>query len=282
MPELPELEVMARVLRGALMGRSVLEGAACHPGILKTVEPVLREAIGARVRGVQRLGQHLVLSFRDDLHVVIHLMVAGRLVLCRSRTALTKATAFRLRLEGDEDLRVIESATSHQASVHVVRDPMDVEGVAQAGIEPLSPAFSVSAVEEQTRGKRRQLKHLLTDQTLIAGIGSIYADEILFRAKLSPIRYASTLTKEETTRLHASVQEVLRDAIRELESASGGATLTAHERPFLRVAHRTGLPCPTCGTKIAEIRYARTQTYYCPPCQSQGPTSGDRRVWLAR
>lgn len=268
MPELPELEVMAGVLGRAVMGRRILEAAALHPGLLKTVEPVLSEIVGTRVRGARRMGNHLVLTFRDDLHVVLHLMLAGRLVLCRSRTALTKATAFRLRLEADEDLRLIESAASHQAALYVVRDPMDVEQVAGAGVEPLSPAFSRAALQEQTLGKRRQLKHLLTDPSVIAGMGSIYADEVLFRAKLSPIRYASTLTEEETTRLHTAVQEVLRAAIRELERTCGGATLTPNDGTFLSVAHRTGLPCATCGAKIAEIRYARTKTYYCPRCQS--------------
>ena len=235
MPELPELEVMARVLRGTILGRTILEASAVHPGILKTVEPAVRDLIGARLVGVERMGKHLVLSLREDLHVVIHLMLAGRLVVCGSHTAVTKATAFRFGLEGGEDLRVIESATTHRASVHVVRSPMDVERVAKAGIEPLSSAFSALALETRSCGERRHVKHLLADQTIIAGIGSVYADEILFRAKLSPIRYASTLSHEEILRLHAAVQEVLREAIDQLEAASGGATLTPHDLSLIHI-----------------------------------------------
>ncbi len=282
MLELPELEVMAQLLNERIGGRRICGASSRHPWTLKTVDPAVDDLIGAHLSAVQRRGKHLVFSLDLGLHLVIHLMQAGRLVLCGSQTATTKATAFRLSLEGGEDLRVIESADVHQACVHVVRDPQDVEGIANSGVEPLTDEFTRACLAEAMRGKRRQIKHLLLDPLIVAGIGTAYADEILFAAKLSPIRYASTLSQDEIAALHGAIRTVLSLAVDEIAALAGGATLTPHERPFARVYGRTGLPCLACATKIVEIRYAQTKTYYCPSCQSQEPTVRDRRAWLAR
>jgi formamidopyrimidine-DNA glycosylase len=282
MPELPDLEVMKERLSDAVVGRPLARVEALHPGILKTVSPSLDLLCGHSFRSIARRGKHLILSAETDLHAVIHLMLAGRLVLCRSETKTTKATAFRWGFEDGNDLRLIENASIHRARVHLVHRPEDVESVARAGIEPLSDAFTVDVLADKVRTSRRQLKKLLTDQSLMAGIGSAYADEILFHAKLSPVRYGTALDDDEIARLHESIRHVLRWAIEEVRAAAGGPTLIAHERSFVRVVKRTGQPCPDCGAKIAEIRYAQTKTYYCPQCQSSGRTIKDRRSWLTR
>ena len=282
MPELPDLEVMKDVLADVVVGRPIVDVSALHPGILKTVSPPLDALRGRSFRTLARRGKHLILTLDENLHVVIHLMLAGRLVLCQSDTKATKATACRWTFDDGEDLRLIENTSTHRARVHVVERPEDVPSVARAGVEPLSDDFALQAFSEMVRAKRRQLKKVLTDQASIAGIGSAYADEILFHAKLSPVRYGSTLDNDEIERLHHSIQHVLRWAIDEIRTEAGGPTLVPHARSFVRVVKKTGQPCPDCGTRIAEIRYAQTKTYYCPQCQSSGRAIKDRRSWLTR
>ena len=282
MPELPELEIMREVLMEQLPGRTIVGAEAIHPGLLKTVDPSLDAVSGKSFETVARRGKQLILSCNDELHVVIHLMLAGRLVRCGSDTKLTKATGFAVHFEDGEDLRIIENGTKRRVRVYVVRDPMDVEHIATAGVEPLSDAFTADYLRMGFEGLRRQLKKAITHQAFIAGIGSAYADEVLFAARLSPIRYASTLSAEEIERLHVAIRETLSGAIEEVRSRSGGALVTSHDHGFLRIYDQTGQPCPECGTKIEEIRYAQKRTYYCPDCQASGKTLPDRRSWLTR
>ncbi len=282
MPELPELEVMREVLEGRVLGRPIARVRAYHPGILKTVDPPVDALVSRSFAAAGRRGKHLILSCGEDLHGVLHLMLAGRLVLSRGDTKVTKATGFVLGFDDGEDLRVVENATKRRVRVHVVRDPIDVESIASLGVEPLSDAFSSEFLAKTFAGFRRQLKKALTDQRSIAGIGTAYADEILYAAKLSPIRYVSTLKPEEIERLRRETRTVLANAIDEMRARSGGNLVGGHARDFLRVYKRTGQPCPECGTPIAEIRYAQTKTYYCPTCQASGKTIADRRSWLTR
>lgn len=282
MPELPELEVMREVLERRVLERPIAQARAYHPGILKTVDPPVDALLGRSFAVVERRGKHLILSCGERLHVVLHLMLAGRLVQSRSDTKITKATGFVFGFDDGEDLRVIENGTQRRVRLHVVRDPSDVESIAKAGAEPLAEAFTADCLTDALAGRRRQLKKVLTDQSAIAGIGTAYADEILYAARLSPIRYVSTLTHEEIERLHRSVGDVLAGAVEEIRARSGGALVGGHSRDFLRVYKHTGQPCPECGTKIAEIRYAQKKTYYCPTCQASGKTLADRRSWLTR
>jgi len=282
MPELPELDVMQEVLTEKVIGRTIAAVRVYHPALLKTLEPDLDSLVGRRFTAISRRGKHLVFTITDDLHLVVHLMVAGRLILCRSNTKATKASGCVLTFDDGEDLRIIENASIRRVRVHVVCDPLDVEAIANAGLEPLSDEFTVPYLSRHVLERKRQLKKLLTDQTIIAGIGTAYADEILFDAKLSPIRYGTTLGADEIDRLHASIQSVLRWAIEEIRADAGGATVTPHERRFARVYKKSEQPCPDCGTKIAEIRYAQTKTYYCPGCQCQGSSIRDRRSWITR
>jgi len=281
-PELPELEVMREVLEQRILERPIAQARAYHPGILKTVDPPVDTLVDQSFVGVDRRGKHLILSCGEELHVVLHLMLAGRLVQSRSDTKITKATGFVFGFDDGEDLRVIENGTQRRLRLHVVRDPSDAESIASLGVEPLSDAFTVEFLTEAFAGLRRQLKKALTDQRSIAGIGTAYADEILFAAKLSPIRYVSTLKPEEIERLHRETRAVLAHAIEEIHARSGGNLVAGHARDFLRVVKHTGHPCPECGTKIAEIRYAQKKTYYCPTCQASGKTLADRRAWLTR
>ena len=282
MPELPELEVMREVLEDRILSRPIVRARAYHPGILKTVDPPTEALVGRSFVGVGRRGKHLVLSCGEELHVVLHLMLAGRLVQSASDTKITKATGFVFGFDDGEDLRVIENGTRRLVRLHVVRDPDDVGSIASLGVEPLTDAFAVEFLAEAFDGLRRQAKKAITHQPTIAGIGTAYADEILYAAKISPIRYVSTLKPEEIERLHRQTRNVLAHAIEEIRQRSGGNLVGGHSRDFLRVYKKTGQPCPECGTPIAEIRYAQTKTYYCPVCQSSGKTIADRRSWLTR
>jgi len=281
-PELPELVVMCETLRERVGRRTMARAWPVRAGILKTVEPAVEALAGQEFTAFDRRGKHLILTVRDDLHVVVHLMVAGRLVLCKSETKVTKASGFVFRFQDGEDLRLIENGHVKRAKIHLVTTPGAVAWIAGAGPEPLSDAFTIDVLKRAAAGRRQQLKKVLTDQSTIAGIGTAYADEICFAARLSPIRYVSTLTEEEVARLYASIRSVLAEAIDAIRDASDGALLAGHQRDFLKVYKRTGFPCPACGTAIAEIRYAQTRTYYCPQCQSGGRPIADRRSWLTR
>jgi len=282
MPELPELEVMCEILREQLPGRPIAGARALHPGLLKTVDPPLDALVGRSIERISRRGKHLIFSAVEDLHVVIHLMLAGRLVWSGGDKKRTRATGFLFHFEDGDDLRVIENGTKRRVRVHVVREPAEVEAIARAGVEPLSEEFTVEFLRVGFDGLRRQLKKAITNQAFIAGIGSAYADEALFAAKLSPIRYASTLSLEEVQRLHAAIQKTLTGAIEEIRVRSRGAMVASHERDFLQIYEKTGQPCPECGTRIEEIRYAQKKIYYCPHCQSGDKTLPDRRSWLTR
>jgi len=282
MPELPELVVMCESLRERVLDCRLVSARPHRAGIVKTVDPEVGALAGETFTGVERRGKHLILTVRCDLHVVLHLMVAGRLVLCSSDTKVTKATGFLFRFEDGRDLRLIENGHVKRAKVHIVTDPQDVPWIASGGPEPLSDAFTIEHLQRAVSGRRQQLKKVLTDQQTIVGIGTAYADEICFAARLSPIRYVSTLSDDEINRLFAAIRAVLQEAIEEIRSQSGKALLAGHGRGFLQIYKRTGQPCPACGGRIAEIRYAQTRTYYCPACQAGGKDLPDRRSWLSR
>jgi len=282
MPELPDLEILSEILGRRVVGRTIASARALRPGILKTVSPPLDALAGEAFATIERRGKRLVFTLRSDLYLVVHLMVAGRFVFCRSDTRPTKATGFVVSLADGEDLRLIENGPRKLAAIHIVTDPLQVQGLARAGLEPLSPQFTVEALGRMVAGRRRQAKKLLTDQGLIVGIGTAYADEILFAARISPIRYVSTLSEEEVRRLHGAIGGVLQRATETIRSRAGDRLFTDEIRDFLRVYKHSGEPCPVCGKRIAEIRYAQTRTYYCPTCQASGRTLPDRRSWLTR
>ncbi len=282
MPELPDLEVMCEILTARTLDRMVHAARVHRPGILKTSTPSLEALAGRSIERVSRRGKHLILTLGKELHVVLHLMVAGRLVLCKGGTKVTKATGFTISFVDGEDLRLVENGSVKRAQVHIVRDPADVEWIRTGGVEPLSGAFSVEYLKDRFSGVRRTLRKALTDQTWMVGIGAAYADEILYAARLSPVRYVSTLDDEEMGRLHSSVRAVLRTGIEAVRARADGKLVTEQAREQMKVYHRTGEPCARCGDKIAEIRYAEKRIYYCPTCQSDGQEIADRRAWLRR
>ncbi|MCX7750412.1 MAG: Fpg/Nei family DNA glycosylase [Candidatus Bipolaricaulota bacterium] len=267
MPELPDLEVVAEILTPRIVGRTVRGGELRRPSLLRTGEGSLQELVGAEFQGVSRRGKYLLFPLSTGPYLVVHLMRWAWLWHGSGAYPPSTDTDLRLLLSDGTELRLIESKRPQLAGAWVLPDLAQVEALAKLGPEPLDPGFTPEALRRALGGRRRPLKRLLTDQALLAGIGNAYADEILFQAKLSPFRYAHTLTPDEVDRLWGAIGDTLRWAIGEIRAQAGGKLMDREIRDFLRVHGKRGSPCPSCGTAIAEVLYDEVRTNYCPACQ---------------
>jgi formamidopyrimidine-DNA glycosylase len=278
MPELPDVTVYVERL-AALTTGSVLERIRVRsPFVLRTVEPPLDDLEGRRALGVERLGKRIVLALEDDRFVVIHLMIAGRL-RWRDRGA---AIPGRVGLAGFDfergTLLLTEAGTRKRASIHLVQGAEAVRGLDRGGLEVLEA--DEDAFGEALRRENRTLKRALTDPRLFSGIGNAYSDEILHRARLSPVKLTSRLETPEVAALHRATQEVLREwTVRLREEVGDGfpEKVTAF-RPEMAVHGRFDQPCPDCGTAVQRIVYADNETNYCPRCQTGGRLLADRSL----
>ena len=279
MPELPEVEALAAYLRDRAVGRVVARVDTPSIAALKTFDPPPTSLAGLTVTGVARHGKFLDLDV-DGLHLVVHLARAGWL---HYREQLAPAPpkpgkgpiALRVHLDDGSGFDLTEAGTKKGLAVYVVRDPAEVPGVARLGPDALS--VSTAELADLLAGQRGQVKGVLTDQSVLAGIGNAYSDEILHVARLSPFAIASRLSADDVTRLHEAMVTVLRDAVdRSVGQAS--ATLKGEKRAGLRVHARTGLPCPVCGDTVREVSFADKSLQYCPTCQTAGKLLADRRL----
>jgi formamidopyrimidine-DNA glycosylase len=285
-PELPEVEALATFLRERAVGRSVVRADVAAINAVKTFDPPLRALGGAEVTGASRHGKFLDLDI-SGLHLVIHLARAGWL---QWRDSLPPAPprpggkgpiAFRLHLapefpEGPvSGFDLTEAGTQKRLAVYLVRDPLDVPGVARLGPDALT--VSRDDLATLLAAQRAQLKRAVTDQTVIAGVGNAYSDEILHTAKLSPFKLAANLTDDEVARLHEAMGSVLTDAVTR-SVGQKAATLKSEKRSGLRVHARAGLPCPVCGDTVREVSFADRNFQYCPTCQTEGRELADRRL----
>lgn len=277
-PELPEVEALAQHLRDNAVGRTVARVDVASMSVLKTASPPWTDLHGRTVTAATRRGKYLDLDC-DGLHLVCHLARAGWL---RWSDALSPAPpkpgrgpiALRVHL-GEVGFDLTEAGTQKKLAVWVVADPAEVPGIAKLGPDALD--LDVDRFAALLSGRTERIKTLLTDQSTMAGIGNAYSDEVLHAAKLSPFATAGKLDAEAVQRLHASVQEVLRDAVqRSLQQDA--ARLKAEKRSGLRVHARTGLPCPVCGDLVREVSFADRSMQYCPTCQTGGKLLADRRL----
>ncbi|HEV2639414.1 MAG TPA: DNA-formamidopyrimidine glycosylase family protein [Actinocrinis sp.] len=281
MPELPEVAALAQFLTRQATGLAVTRVDVAAISALKTFDPPISGLVGRTVRGASSRGKFLVVSF-DGAHLVTHLARAGWLhwrdQLAPGPTRPGKGPlALRVHLEGDTGWDLTEAGTRKSLSVYVVPDPADVPGIARLGPDPLAETFDLATLTAILRGQRKQIKGLITDQSVIAGIGNAYSDEILHVARLSPFALAANLTDEETLRLYTAIRDVLADAV-ERCLGQGAATLKAEKRSGLRVHGRTGEPCPVCGDEVREVSFATSSLQYCPTCQTGGKPLADRRL----
>ncbi|MGY1824209.1 Fpg/Nei family DNA glycosylase [Geodermatophilus sp. SYSU D00079] len=279
MPELPEVEALVAFLRENAVGRVVTRVDLAAVQAIKTFDPPLSALGGLELTGVTRHGKFLDLDV-SGLHLVVHLARAGWL---HWRAGLPTAPpkpgkgplAVRVHLEGGDGFDLTEAGTRKGLAVHVVRTPAEVPGIARLGPDAL-------AVDRETfaallAGRSGQLKGALTDQTLLAGIGNAYSDEILHAARLSPFKMADKLSDDEVVRLHDAVRATLTDAL-ERQVGQQAATMKGEKRSGLQVHARTGLPCPVCGDTVREVSFADTSLQYCPTCQTGGKPLADRRL----
>lgn len=281
---MPEVESLSRFLGERLVGRSV---ARVHPvavHALKTYDPPVTALEGRAFEGVERHGKFLDLRV-GELHLVLHLARAGwvrwgdRLPAVPPRPG-KGPLALRVRLGQPDDgagFDVTEAGSQKHLAVYVVRDPREVPGVARLGPDPLDEGFSLADFRALLDGERRQIKGVLRDQSVLAGIGNAYSDEILHTARMSPFKLAAKLSEEEVERLYAAVGSTLREAV---ERSRGLALkdLKAEKKSGLRVHGRKGEPCPVCGDTVREVSFSDSALQYCPTCQTGGKPLADRRL----
>jgi len=285
MPELPEVEALASFLRERAVGRAVTRTDVAAISAVKTFDPPLSALQGAVVTGASRYGKFLSLDF-DGLHLITHLARGGWL---QWRDSLPPAPpkpgrgplAFRLHLSpelpgGPESgFDLTEMGTQKRLAVYLVRDPQEVPGIARLGPDALT--VSRDEFAEILHAQKAQVKGALTDQSVLAGIGNAYSDEILHVARMSPFKNTSKLTDDELTRLHEATITTLSDAV-ERSVGQQAATLKGEKRSGLRVHARAGLPCPVCGDTVRTISFADRHFEYCPTCQTDGRELADRRL----
>ena len=274
MPEWPDVTVYVEHLARRLVGSTLLEVSVRGPNLLRTAAPPLADAAGREVRSVSRLGKRIVFVLNGDRFLVLHLMIAGRLHWDSPRSAgKTLQAVFRFSAG---TLSLTEAGTKKRASLHYVSSLADLDA---GGLEPVGsslPEFAARlALENHT------LKRSLTDPRMFSGIGNAYSDEILHRARLSPLRLTRQLAPDEVARLHAAVSDVLLEWTDRLRSEAGDEFpegVTAF-RPEMMVHGRYGKPCPVCGTLVQRITYAeKNEVNYCPRCQTEGRVLADRSL----
>ncbi|MEU8526849.1 DNA-formamidopyrimidine glycosylase family protein [Streptomyces sp. NPDC048629] len=281
MPELPEVEALREFLDAQLVGKEIARVLPVAISVLKTYDPPLSAVEGAEVTGVARHGKFLDIE-AGGLHLLIHLARAGWLqwkdVLPSGLPKPGRGPlALRVALTGGDGFDLTEAGTQKRLAVHLVRAPADVPGVARLGPDPLAPEFDRAAFAALLQGERRQIKGALRDQSLIAGIGNAYSDEILHAARMSPFKPTQNLSEEETTALYEAVRSTLAEAVERSHGLAAGR-LKAEKKSGLRVHGRTGEPCPVCGDTIREVSFADSSLQYCPTCQTGGKPLADRRL----
>ncbi|MCG5472390.1 Fpg/Nei family DNA glycosylase [Micromonospora sp. LAH09] len=281
MPELPEVEALAGYLRQRAVGRRVdrLEIAAISA--LKTYEPAPTAVAGRAVVDASRHGKFLDVLFEGDLHLVVHLARAGWLHYREAFPSVTPLRpgkgpiAVRVRLDDGSGFDLTEAGTQKKLAAYLVTDLAAVPGVAKLGPDAL--AADLPTFAERLRSRRGQVKGVLTDQSVLSGVGNAYSDEILHAAKLSPFAITDRLTDDQLATLHAATRQVLGDAVeRSLEKRA--AELKGEKRSGLKVHARTGLPCPVCGDTVREVSFADSSLQYCATCQTGGKPLADRRL----
>jgi formamidopyrimidine-DNA glycosylase len=278
MPELPDITLYLEHLAPRVLDQVLERVVVRSPFVLRSVDPPLSAVAGKRVLGLRRMGKRIVFQLEDDLFVVIHLMIAGRL---RWKPPGTKPPG-KLGLAAFEFpsgvLLLTEAGTKRRASINLVPGEERLQEFARGGLEVLESDEQEFAA--RLRSESHTLKRALTDPRLFSGIGNAYSDEILHRARLSPLARTGKLSDEEVARLYQATRDTLQDWIARLREESGDKfpdKVTAF-REGMAVHGRYKLPCPDCGTPVQRIRYADNETNYCARCQTGGRLLADRAM----
>jgi formamidopyrimidine-DNA glycosylase len=278
MPELPDLEIYAERIAAQARGEVLARMRVLNPFVLRTAVPPIDAVHGRALLDVRRQGKHLVFSFAGDLHLVLHLMRAGRLRWLKPEAKQPARIALAALDFPSGTLLITEAGTRRRAALHLVSGAQSLAAFDAGGIEVLQAGRDDFAV--RLRSESHTLKRALTMPRLVSGVGGAYADEILFRARLSPVALTGSLSDEQVTRLFEAARSVLSEWTARLRAEAGDAfprDVTAF-RPEFAVHGRFGKPCPACGATIQRIVYAETETNYCPRCQTGGRILADRAL----
>ncbi|MCD6289213.1 MAG: bifunctional DNA-formamidopyrimidine glycosylase/DNA-(apurinic or apyrimidinic site) lyase [Anaerolineae bacterium] len=269
MPELPEVETVARELRPHLIGRQITKATVYWPRSIAcpSAEEFSKLVCGRRILNVARRGKYLLFPLADGWTLLIHLRMTGNLHVQPTEHPLNRHTRVILSLDDGYTLRFTDQRKFGR--LWLTQTPEAIVG--KLGPEPLDPSFTARDLATRLWGRRAPIKAVLLDQRCIAGLGNIYADEVLFAAGIDPRRPANSLTDTEVHRLHAAIRTILAEAIR-----AKGSTLRDYRPPttgsgqfqaHLQVFRREGKPCPICGTPVQRVRLAQRSTFFCPHCQ---------------
>jgi formamidopyrimidine-DNA glycosylase len=278
MPELPDVVVYCEALAARVRDQTLERVRLANPFVLRTAVPPIADAEGKRVRDVRRLGKRIVLALDGELFLVIHLMIAGRLRwLAAGAMAPGRITLAVLEFSSGR-LAFTEAGTKRRASLHLVHGEAALQSFDLGGQD--AQAVDLDAFARRLTLENHTLKRALTDPRIFSGIGNAYSDEILHRARLSPLTLSSKLSAAETARLHAATRAVLAEWTARLRAEAGGAfpeKVTAF-RPEMAVHGRFGKPCPDCGSPVQRIVYAENECNYCARCQTGGTVLADRAL----
>jgi formamidopyrimidine-DNA glycosylase len=278
MPELPDVVVYIEALQPRVVGQVLEKMRLFNPFVLRSFDPPIEQAHGKRVVGLRRLGKRIVIELEGELSLVIHLMIAGRLHW-KSEGAKPPGKIGLVAFDFTSGtLMFTEAGTKRRASLHLVRGESELEAHRPGGIEVLDT--DLATFGSALRRENHTLKRALTDPHLFSGIGNSYSDEILHRARLSPLTWTRRLSDEEIARLFDATQSTLSEWTERLRAEAGGEFpegVTAF-RDGMAVHGRFKQPCPICGTAVQRIRYAEKETNYCPRCQTGGKVLADRSL----
>jgi formamidopyrimidine-DNA glycosylase len=278
MPELPDITVYIEALDQRISGHTLTQAQIASPFLLRTIEPPVSACLNHQVTALRRVGKRIAIGFDNDAWLVLHLMIAGRLHwFDRAKNPDGRRTLAAFLFDNG-CLTLTEAGSQKRASLHMAQGETGLAALDPGGMDVMT-----ASLDEFARGLtvgNHTLKRALTDPHVFSGIGNAYSDEILHRARLSPVTLTSRLMAEDIARLYLATHEVLRDWIQRLRAEAAGKfpeKVTAF-REEMAVHGRYGLPCPRCGAKIQRIRYASNETNYCPVCQTGGRLLADRAL----
>ena len=278
MPELPDLTVYLEALEERVRGRRFEKLRLASPFILRTVSPTPTEAAVRQVLSLRLLGKRIVFELEEEIFIVLHLMIAGRLKWLARNAKVPKSSGQAALDFENGTVLITEAGSKRRASLHLVRGEKALLAHDPGGADPLE--ISLDAFAEALGRERHTLKRTLTDPHTLSGIGNAYSDEILHRARLSPVQLSTNLDAAEIERLHAAMRDVLIEWTNRLRTEAGDQfpTKVTAFRPEMAVHGRFNEPCPVCGTPVQRIVYADNETNYCARCQTGGKLLADRAL----
>jgi formamidopyrimidine-DNA glycosylase len=279
-PELPDITIYLEALERRVLGQTLNKVRVVSPFLLRTAVPPLTSVSGRKVSALRRIGKRIAIGLDDELWLVLHLMVAGRLHWREAGSKLGRKLNLAAFDFQNGSLLLTEAGTKKRASLHLVQGEQVLRGLNPGGLEVLGS--SLAAFSEALTRSNHTLKRALTDPHLFSGIGNAYSDEILHAARLSPVALTQKLSAGEIERLHGAAKETLERWISLLRRQTGEdfpEEVTAF-RPEMAVHGKFEKPCPVCGAKVQRIRYADNETNYCPGCQTGGRLLADRSLSL--